>query len=76
MRISRTASPEARDRLRQMVKRMVIEHAYLENLIESGTDDATIRLAENYLNDAIDHLNEYLDAEHVPMPSSKGIWIA
>lgn len=58
-----TASPTAahRARLRRMVQRLVIEQGYLQHCIEQGIDKATIRLAADYLDDAIEHLNEYLE---------------
>ncbi|MDB9527318.1 hypothetical protein PN498_15060 [Oscillatoria sp. CS-180] len=47
-------------RLREVIKRLVIELGYLENCLEKGLNDPNIETAAARLDTAIDCLNEHL----------------
>ena len=47
-------------RLRNCVKRLVIESGYLEGLITEGVVDANLHAAASALDRSIDCLNDYL----------------
>ena len=47
-------------RLREAIKRLVIELGYLEHCLEKGSQDTNIRTAATGIDTAIDCLNEYI----------------
>jgi hypothetical protein len=47
-------------RLRESVKRLVIELGYLEQCLERGFQDTNIRIAATGIDTAIDCLNEHI----------------
>ncbi|MDB9529949.1 hypothetical protein PN498_28440 [Oscillatoria sp. CS-180] len=47
-------------RLREMVKRLVIELGYLEHCLEQGLQEAHVQAAATGIDTAIDRLNEHL----------------
>ncbi|MGF1524093.1 MAG: hypothetical protein ACFBSF_17380 [Leptolyngbyaceae cyanobacterium] len=51
---------EHQRRLRNVVKRLVIELGYLEDCLAAGLQDANLRNAVSGIDNAIDGLNEHL----------------
>lgn len=47
-------------RLRETIKRLVIELGYLEHCLEQGSYDGNLRTAATRIDTAIDCLNEYI----------------
>ncbi|MEM9009093.1 MAG: hypothetical protein AAGE59_37005 [Cyanobacteria bacterium P01_F01_bin.86] len=47
-------------RLRTVVKRLVIELGYLDNCLTAGLQDANVQAAAAGIDSAIDYLNEHL----------------